>query len=122
MIDKREIIDAATALGLNPHVVEKDYVLGWLLWGINGHEALAVRWIFKGGTCLKKCFFETYCFSEDLDFTLADAAHLAGDFLTGALSEIGQRHREPNGIELPPDFQELVSSREERVGKGVLRT
>lgn len=34
MIDKREIIDAATTLGLNPHVVEKDYVLGWLLWGI----------------------------------------------------------------------------------------
>ena len=30
MIDRREIIDAATALGLNPHVVEKDYVLGWL--------------------------------------------------------------------------------------------
>ena len=28
MIDKREIIDTATALGLTPHVVEKDYVLG----------------------------------------------------------------------------------------------
>ena len=34
MIDRREIIDAATALGLNPHVVEKDYVLGDIGGGI----------------------------------------------------------------------------------------
>ena len=33
MIDKREIIDTAAALGLTPHVVEKDYVLGWLMRG-----------------------------------------------------------------------------------------
>jgi len=31
MITKREIIDAAAVLGLNPHVIEKNYVLGWLL-------------------------------------------------------------------------------------------
>ncbi|HEY0410225.1 MAG TPA: nucleotidyl transferase AbiEii/AbiGii toxin family protein [Candidatus Dormibacteraeota bacterium] len=24
----------------------------------------------KGGTCLRKCYYETYRFSEDLDFTL----------------------------------------------------
>ena len=53
MIDRREIVDAATALGLNPHVVEKDYVLGWLLWGIYSHEAVGESWLFKGGTCLK---------------------------------------------------------------------
>ncbi|MGH8551442.1 MAG: hypothetical protein ACRERU_23110, partial [Methylococcales bacterium] len=58
MIDKREIIDTATTLGLNPHVVEKDYVLGWMLWGIYNHEEqLSKSWVFKGGTCLKKCFF-----------------------------------------------------------------
>ena len=33
MIDKREIIDTATTLRLTPHVVEKDYVLGWLFVG-----------------------------------------------------------------------------------------
>ena len=59
MIDKREIIDTATALGLTPHVVEKDYVLGWLLWGIRNHRAVGDSWAFKGGTCLTKCFFET---------------------------------------------------------------
>lgn len=40
MIDKREILEAASALGLLPNVVEKDYVLGWLLAGIKVHPEL----------------------------------------------------------------------------------
>ena len=70
LIDKREILAIAQQTSLLPHVVEKDYVLGWMLAGIFGHENLAECWIFKGGTCLKKCFFETYRFSEDHDPTL----------------------------------------------------
>ena len=77
MIDRREILDMAGTLGLLPHVVEKDYVLGWVLAGIYRQTALAERWIFKGGTCLKKCYFETYRFSEDLDFTLTDPSQPA---------------------------------------------
>ncbi len=49
--------------------VQKDYVLGWILASIAAHPT-ASEWSFKGGTCLKKCYFETYRFSEDLDFTL----------------------------------------------------
>lgn len=105
MIDKREIIESATALGLNPHVVEKDYVLGWLLWGIHNHDALRDSWIFKGGTCLKKCFFETYRFSEDLDFTLTDPSHIDTDFLHRVFSEIGERIYEETGIEVPATAQ-----------------
>ena len=103
MIDKREIIDTATALGLTPHVVEKDYVLGWLLWGIRNHRAVGDSWAFKGGTCLKKCFFETYRFSEDLDFTLDDPSHVDEDFLPSVFSEIAERIYEETGIEFPPD-------------------
>jgi predicted nucleotidyltransferase component of viral defense system len=51
--------------GLRDDVVEKDYVLGWLLWGIGSNESLGASWVFKGGTCLKKCYIETYRFSED---------------------------------------------------------
>jgi hypothetical protein len=40
------------------------------------HPELTDSWVFKGGTCLKKCYFETYRFSEDLDFTLLDPTHL----------------------------------------------
>jgi predicted nucleotidyltransferase component of viral defense system len=32
-------------------VIEKDYVLGWMLAGIYAHDELADNWIFKGGTC-----------------------------------------------------------------------
>ena len=55
---------------LTEEVVEKDYVLGWLLWGIGTDPVLSDAWVFKGGTCLKKCYIETYRFSEDLDFTV----------------------------------------------------
>lgn len=81
MIDKREILEAASSYSLQPSIVEKDYVLGWILAGIYAHEELAENWIFKGGTCLKKCYFETYRFSEDLDFTLRDEEHLDEEFL-----------------------------------------
>ncbi len=67
MIQKQELLDLAKDFGLRPDVVEKDYVLGWLLAGIGEHPATRDTWVFKGGTCLKKCFFETYRFSEDLD-------------------------------------------------------
>jgi predicted nucleotidyltransferase component of viral defense system/DNA-directed RNA polymerase subunit RPC12/RpoP len=117
MIDKREILDAATTFGLNPHVIEKDYVLGWLLWGISNHENLSAAWIFKGGTCLKKCFFETYRFSEDLDFTLTDAAHLNAAFLKKVFAEIGERIYEETGIEFPPDVQEFEIYDNPRGGK-----
>lgn len=70
MITNREIADAANEWRLRHDVVEKDYVLGWLLAGIAAHPATK-RWAFKGGTCLRKCWFETYRFSEDLDFTVA---------------------------------------------------
>jgi predicted nucleotidyltransferase component of viral defense system len=76
MIDKREILGTASTLGLLPSVVEKDCVLGWLLAGINAHPDLAESWVFKGGTCLKKCYFETYRFSEDLDFTLRNETQI----------------------------------------------
>jgi predicted nucleotidyltransferase component of viral defense system len=107
MIDKREIIDIATEVSLNPHVVEKDYVLGWLLAGISAHHALQDSWVFKGGTCLKKCFFETYRFSEDLDFTLLNAAHIDDPFLKGVFAEIGQWIYDRTGIEVPAAMQEF---------------
>jgi predicted nucleotidyltransferase component of viral defense system len=70
VITRADIVERANAWGLSEAVVEKDYVLGWLLWGIGAHPVLSRYWAFKGGTCLKKCYFETYRFSEDLDFSV----------------------------------------------------
>jgi predicted nucleotidyltransferase component of viral defense system len=103
MIDRRELLAAAGNLGLLPNVVEKDYVLGWILAGIFNHPVLAQHWVFKGGTCLKKCYFETYRFSEDLDFTVTDESHLNVDFLLGIFREVSSWVYEQTGIELPPD-------------------
>jgi predicted nucleotidyltransferase component of viral defense system len=63
VIERQEILSMASDLSLAPEVVEKDYVLGWILAGIYADPELAAAWVFKGGTCLKKCFFETYRFS-----------------------------------------------------------
>jgi predicted nucleotidyltransferase component of viral defense system len=86
VIPREEVLESARDKGLNPHVVEKDYVLGWLLMEVARHPVLS-KWVFKGGTCLKKCFFETYRFSEDLDFTVPDGiVYERGQYLT-ALGE-----------------------------------
>ncbi len=103
MIDKREILEAASALGLLPNVVEKDYVLGWLLAGIHAQPDLTDSWVFKGGTCLKKCYFETYRFSEDLDFTLRDERHLEEGFLRRALGEVIAWVADESGLVVPAD-------------------
>ena len=76
MISKQEILEMSRELGLSAQVVEKDYSLGWMLAGIWNQKELKQNWVFKGGTCLKKCYFETYRFSEDLDFTLIDPGQL----------------------------------------------
>lgn len=107
MIEKREILAVSQQTSLTPHVVEKDYVLGWMLAGIYAHEDLSESWVFKGGTCLKKCFFETYRFSEDLDFTLIRPEHLDADYLKTVFSEIGEWIYEHTGIEIPADKQQF---------------
>ena len=103
MIDKREILETASAFRLLPSVVEKDYVLGWLLAGITSHSELGSSWVFKGGTCLKKCFFETYRFSEDLDFTLLDESQIDEDFLQRVFGEVIEWVADESGLLLPSD-------------------
>jgi len=44
--------------------------------------------VFKGRTCLEKRYFETYRFSEDLDFTLTPEAVYAAEALTRTLREV----------------------------------
>ena len=103
MIDRQEIRDFSREFGLAANVIEKDYALGWVLAGISNHPALASSWVCKGGTCLKKCYFETYRFSEDLDFTLTNPEHMEQGFLTQAFAEVSDWVYEAAGIEFPKD-------------------
>lgn len=94
-------MDFAREFGLAPNIIEKDYVLGWLLAGISHNAQLGASWAFKGGTCLKKCYFETYRFSEDLDFTLTESEHNDQGFLVNTFKEIANWIYDASGIEIP---------------------
>jgi predicted nucleotidyltransferase component of viral defense system len=107
LIPKQEIMALAAELQLQAHVVEKDYALGWLLAGIAVHPAISDQWVFKGGTCLKKCYFETYRFSEDLDFTLKDAEHLDEAFLASVFEEVSEWIYDACGMQLPPETRKF---------------
>ena len=114
MIGKPEVMEFAAQTRLAPHVVEKDYVLGWMLAGIYAHPKINESWVFKGGTCLKKCYFETYRFSEDLDFTLTEETHLDQDFLVPVFTEVAEWIYERTGLAIPHeriDFEILNNPR-----------
>ncbi len=72
MIRPGEIQRIARGAGVRDQQIEKDYVLSWILNGVARHDQLSGIMVFKGGTVLKKFYFEDYRFSEDLDFTLLD--------------------------------------------------
>lgn len=55
-------------------IIEQDYVLSWLLYGIAHTAELKGKLVFKGGTALKKIYFGDYRFSQDLDFTALEDA------------------------------------------------
>ena len=94
MIDRRELLARSRARNLPLQVIEKDYVLGWALFGISQATDL----VFKGGTALAKVYFaETWRLSEDLDFvTVAGSLEAVGDMVETAL----ERASGDSGLEL----------------------
>jgi len=103
MITIDEIRTVAAKVLLANIVVEKDYALGWLLWGINQHSLAKQDWVFKGGTCLKKCYFETYRFSEDLDFSFSGSQTPTVESLTAILADVSDKIFEASGMEFPKE-------------------
>ena len=71
---------------LPSYVIERDYLLSWVLAGISAAPELRETLVFKGGTALKKCYFGDYRFSEDLDFSAREGVPV-GDALAGHIVE-----------------------------------
>jgi predicted nucleotidyltransferase component of viral defense system len=111
MITRQHILERAAEWGLRAEVVEKDYVLGWLLAGIANNPELRDAWIFKGGTCLKKCYFETYRFSEDLDFSLLPTALYSLEELLRQVKDLARWVHDQSGIELSENAIVLETKR-----------
>ena len=65
------IIITSNYYGLNPSIVEKDYYVTLILKEAS-KEIPGI--LFRGGTCLSKCFKIIKRFSEDIDLTL-DNSH-----------------------------------------------
>lgn len=53
----------------NKDLLEKDVVLHSLLCELQKNDYFKNNLVFKGGTCLAKCYYGYYRFSEDLDFS-----------------------------------------------------
>jgi predicted nucleotidyltransferase component of viral defense system len=68
MILRDEIDTKAYEFEILPSNVERDYVFGWLLFGIFTASSLRDRLFLKGGNALRKGYFENTRFSADLDF------------------------------------------------------
>ena len=106
MIPKAQILGIATNQGLLPTTVQKDYVIGWLLEGISRHSVVS-QWMFKGGTCLKKCYFETYRFSEDLDFTIHPDQILDIETIRQSLEDVTAWVETQCGLSFPRDLWKI---------------
>ena len=102
MIDRRELLEKAREKGLNLMIVEKDYILGWLLFGFSRDPNL----VFKGGTALSRIYFpRMWRLSEDLDFSLIKGRLQDNlDKLETFFSEIKRK----SGIELKLKSHHLI--------------
>jgi len=71
-------------------LLEKDLRLHLLLKELIANEKYGSKLIFKGGTCLTKCYLGYYRFSEDLDFTWdsQDFTLCSGKVLRRTLSQL----------------------------------
>jgi predicted nucleotidyltransferase component of viral defense system len=122
LIDRRELLEKARQKGLNLMIVEKDCVLGWLLFGYSRVPNL----VFKGGTALSKIYFpKIWRLSEDLDFSL-----IVGEFQTvlDETDEIFYEIRKKSGIELSlksrhqnPDYLQLKIQYQGVIGRNWIK-
>jgi uncharacterized protein len=79
--------EARNRLGIPWEILERDYLLLWILAGIGQVDSLRGTLAFKGGTTLKKCYFGDYRFSEDLDFSGTEGVP-TGDAMEQAIQDI----------------------------------
>ena len=99
MISEAELRRHAVIAGVDTMVQDLDYGLGWFLAGLFTQTRATRYLVFKGGTCLRKCYFANYRFSEDLAFTLSLAWPI--EALAEALEQVRAWSRENDG----PDFE-----------------
>ena len=95
MILQKEISGIAGKAGVSNTIIDKDWVLGHFIDAMYSIKELKEVLIFKGGTCLKKCYLPEYRFSEDLDFT---AINEKFEFTEGLLNKVVKQVTKQSGV------------------------
>jgi len=95
MILQKEIREKAQGWGVPTDTVDKDFVLGHFLAVFADYFKDVL--VFKGGTCLRKCYFPEYRFSEDLDFSSRTSGFKLNE---EELEEICRKVQSHSGIQL----------------------
>ncbi|WP_292595250.1 nucleotidyl transferase AbiEii/AbiGii toxin family protein [Mesotoga sp. UBA5847] len=93
MIRPQEIEEKSGQLGVPISAIERDYVQNWIL-----KHLRAIDMVLKGGTGIRKVYFENYRFSDDLDFTLLDEVEI--DELNEQITNAAERTQEESGISI----------------------
>ncbi len=99
MISHQEIKNLAIEWALREDVIEKDYAIGWLLWGIGSEPALNDSWVFKGGTSIRKCYMETWRFTDDIEFAVQPGGPVDPEIFGPAIDRIIRKVRDESGID-----------------------
>ncbi len=106
----------ARHLGLNDQdLLEQDVRLHSLLAACVGDPALGPHLVFKGGTCLIKCYLDYPRFSSDLDFAWIDASSPERG---SEGSHAFRRRIRPTQRQIEAWFRELAGSRGYRAEPG----
>ncbi|MBC8449250.1 MAG: nucleotidyl transferase AbiEii/AbiGii toxin family protein [Chloroflexi bacterium] len=98
MITAAELQRLAAQTGVRLEMQERDYALGWFLLGLSETPGLCQALAFKGGTALRKTYFPTYRFSEDLDFTLVRPVEK--DKLQGGVQAVCHQVQSTSGMQM----------------------
>jgi len=93
MIRPQEIEEKSAVLAVTISTIERDYVQNWIL-----KHLRTINMVLKGGTGIRKVYFEDYRFSDDLDFTLLDEVDIAE--LNEQISNATEKTQEESGINI----------------------
>ncbi len=103
-------------------LIEKDLILHQMLLDLSRDKFSRENFLFKGGTCLIKCYLGYFRFSEDIDFTWRNQEQFKGmsqkeirRYLSSVIDEIGnvfegiaeKRHLDFRCVKSNQDYVEL---------------
>lgn len=109
MITPQEIEAKAQEFDIHIPNVQRDYVFGWLIFGIYTISALKDTLILKGGNVLRKAYFINTRFSEDLDFTTENS--LDSQLLINELNKVCQFVQEQAGVIFDVERNQIIDEK-----------